>query len=130
MIVDSNGYTQIALNSGTTNSVSPIWSTELDATTEDNGGGGFDLVRLPHPIITSQGVTWQNLGMSTLSDPKNWVGILNFNVEIIPPALVPFTGEVGNWDILHLYGLVAPRLSQTWEISGDPQDQDFIFGLF
>jgi hypothetical protein len=130
LIVDSNGYTQIALNSGTTNSVSPIWSTELDATTEDNGGGGFDLVRLPHPIITSQGVTWQNLGMSTLSDPKNWVGILNFNVEIIPPALVPFTGEVGNWDILHLYGLVAPRLSQTWEISGDPQDQDFIFGLF
>jgi|SRR5271166_448248 len=109
IIEDPNGNQQIALNSGTSGAIKPSWSETLNATTNDNG------------------VEWRNVGKNTFSAPNSWVGILNFNVVATPQ---PFTGEVGNVDPLHLYGLVAPRLNQVWELSGNPQDQDFIFGLF
>lgn len=109
IIEDPNGNQQIALNSGTSGSAKPSWSQTLNVSTDDNG------------------VEWRNVGKNTFSAPNSWVGILNFNVVATPQ---PFTGEVGNVDPLHLYGLVAPRLNQVWELSGNPQDQDFIFGLF
>lgn len=110
IVVDSNGNQQIALNPGTSdvNPPSP-WSSSLNATSMDNG------------------VRWRNVGKNFFSVPNTWVGVLNFNANQTP---VPFSGEVGNVDPNHQYGLVAPRLNQVWELSGQPQDQDFIFGLF
>src|SRR5271170_387168 len=105
IIVDSNGFTQLALNPGTSGASNPSWSQVLNASTPDGV------------------VRWRNVGRNTFSAPNTWVQILN--METNAP-----TGEVGNWDSLHQYGLVAPRLNQVWEISGNPQDQDFLFGLY
>lgn len=105
IIVDSNGFTQLALNAGTSGGVNPSWSQTQNVSTSDGN------------------VAWRNVGRNTFSAPNTWVQILN--METNTP-----TGEVGNWDSLHQYGLVAPRLNQVWEISGNPQDQDFIFGLY
>ena len=109
IVVDSNGFTQIALNAGTSLGTAPSWSQILNATTTDNN------------------VQWRNVGKDTFTAPNNWVGILNFDSTAVP---TPFTGEVGNWDSQGQYGLVAPHYNQVWEISGNPQDQDFIFGLY
>lgn len=105
IIVDSNGNTQVALNAGVSGSSAPSWNTATQGNTPDNT------------------VNWRNLGRDTFSVPTTWVQILNMETD------AP-TGEVGNWDALHQYGLVAPRLNQVWEIGGNPQDQDFIFGLY
>lgn len=114
-IVDSNGDTQLALNSGVSGATKPSWNETLNATTNDNG------------------VQWRNVGRDTFSAPNTWVGILNMNYEFAQdsPATkctLGFTGEVGNVDPNHQYGLVAPRLNQVWEISGG--DESFIFGLY
>ena len=102
-IVDSNGNTQLALNSGITGGIQPTWMGAKQAVTPDGT------------------VLWRNIGRNVFNDPTKWVQILN--METNNP-----TGEVGNWDSLHQYGLLAPRLDQVWEISGG--DQDFIFGLY
>ena len=118
IIVDSNGNQQLALNAGTSGagntpvvgsppSVIQVWSQTLNVSTTDGN------------------VQWRNVGRNTFSISTGWVQILNMGTEITPP---PPTGEVGNVDPNHLYGLVAPRLDQVWEISGG--DQDFIFGLY
>ena len=109
IIVDSNGNQQVALNAGTSSSSAPTWNLVLQGNTLDNN------------------VNWRNVGKNFFSAPNTWVGVLNFNVIATPQ---PFTGEVGNVDPNHQYGLVAPRLNQVWEISGQPQDQDLIIGLF
>jgi len=105
LIVDSNGFTQLALNAGISGATNPAWSQVQNAFTPDGS------------------VEWRNVGRNTFSAPNTWVQILN--METNAP-----TGEVGNWDSLHQYGLVAPRLNQVWELSGNPQDQDFLFGLY
>jgi hypothetical protein len=103
-IVDSNGNTQLALNSGVTGGAQPNpWNAAKQGVTLDGT------------------VQWRNIGRDVFNTPNNWVQILN--METNNP-----TGEVGNWDALHQYGLLAPRLNQVWEISGG--DQDFIFGLY
>jgi len=109
IIVDSNGFTQVALNAGTSGPTAPTWLQGLNVTTNDNG------------------VQWRNVGKDTFIAPNTWVGVLNFDSQAVP---TPFTGEVGNWDSQGAYGLVAPHYNQAWEISGNPQDQDFIFGLY
>jgi hypothetical protein len=103
-IVDSNGNTQLALNNG------------IAGGTQPNPWNG-----LKQGITTDGTVFWRNIGRNVFNDPTKWVQILN--METNAP-----TGEVGNWDSLHQYGLLAPRLNQVWEISGG--DQDFIFGLY
>jgi hypothetical protein len=128
IVVDSNGNTQIALNAGTTgagNTVVPgspatlsqVWNAEHNGLTSDNN------------------IVWRNAGKDAFSDPRKWVGVLSMSYEFDQDSTqsectLGFTGEVGNWDPLHQYGLVAPRLNQVWEISGQPQDQNFIFGLY
>lgn len=103
-IVDSNGNTQLALNNGITGGTQPNpWMATKQSITTDGT------------------VNWRNVGRDVFNTPNNWVQILN--METNNP-----TGEVGNWDSLHQYGLLAPRLDQVWEISGG--DQDFIFGLY
>jgi hypothetical protein len=114
IIVDSNGNTQLAIAGGVSQTGSaPVWNETENGTTSDGS-----LVK------------WRNVGLNTFSQPKQWVGVLNFDVFPAPGQPQPFTGEVGNWNPTGSYGLVAPRLNQVWEISGSPQDQDFIFGLF
>ena len=105
-IVDSNGDTQLALNSGVTGlgPNQPVWNPAGKQSVTPDGT-----------------VLWRNIGRNVFNDPTKWVQILN--METNQP-----TGEVGNWDSLHQYGLLAPRLDQVWEISGG--DQDFIFGLY
>jgi hypothetical protein len=103
IVVDSSGNTQLALNAGVTGNSNPTWNASKNGTTVDGM------------------VNWRNVGRNTFSAPNNWVQILNM-------ATNQPTGEVGNWDSLHQYGLLAPRLDQVWEISEG--DQDFIFGLF
>jgi hypothetical protein len=115
IVVDSNGNQQVALNSGTSGATVPVWGVPpvpLNTTTNDNG------------------VRWRNVGKNFFSAPNKWIGILNFAIFTPQGQPVPFTGEVGNVDPQHLYGLLAPRLNQVWEISGNPQDFDQIFGLF
>lgn len=102
-IVDSNGDTQLALNSGVTGASQPTWISTKQIVTPDGT------------------VFWRNIGRNVFSDPVKWVQILNM-------ATNQPTGEVGNVDFNHTYGLLAPRLDQVWEISGG--DQDFIFGLY
>src|SRR5208282_6664917 len=104
IIVDSNGYTQLALNAGTSGLTNPPWSETQNAFTNDNG------------------VLWRNVGKDTFTAPNTWVKLLQG-----PLDFTTATGEVGNWDSTMPYGLLAPRLDQVWEISGG--DQDFIFGL-
>jgi hypothetical protein len=104
IIVDSNGNTQLALNSGMTGLTQPHpWMPNKQEITLDNV------------------IQWRNIGRNVFSAPSTWVQILNMETD--NP-----TGEVGNWDANHQYGLLAPRLDQVWEISGG--DQDFIFGLY
>lgn len=112
IIVDSIGNQQLALNSGTSAASAPAWNLSRNSSTTDGS------------------VVWRNVGRNTFSAPDTWIGILNFNVVVPQGTPQPFTGEVGNWDSLHQYGLVAPRLSSVWEISGNPQDESFIFGLY
>jgi hypothetical protein len=107
IIVDPNGNQQLALNAGVSQIIKPSWMTPLDASTTDGT------------------VTWRNIGKNTFSAPTGWVQILNMGTGNTPP---PPTGEVGNVDPNHLYGLVAPRLDQVWEISGG--DDLNIFGLY
>jgi hypothetical protein len=103
IIVDTNGNTQLAVKAGISGVSLPMWATaQQDITTDGT-------------------VQWRNVGRNTYSVPNTWVQLLN--METNNP-----TGEVGNWDTLHQYGLVAPRLDQVWEVSGG--DQDFIFGLY
>jgi hypothetical protein len=112
IIVDVNGNTQLALNAGTTGAISPgyaSWSTVLNGTTADGS------------------VVWRMVGRNVFSAPNTWIGVINFSVFPAPTPL-PLTGEVGNWDSLHQYGLLAPRLSSVWEISGG--DEMTIFGLY
>ena len=113
LVVDQNGYTQLALNGGVsgTGATGPAggWSKARNATTLDNG------------------VQWRNVGVNAFNPPGVWVGVVNFNVPVPPGTPMFLTGEVGNWDPAHTYGLLAPRLNQVWEVSND---QDFIFGLF
>jgi len=80
-------------------------------------------------------IIWRNVGKDAFSDPRTWVGVLSMSYQFDDDSTssectLGFTGEVGNVDPLHQYGLVAPRLNQVWEISGIPQDQNFIFGLY
>ncbi len=118
IIIDQAGNQQLALNAGVSQAspLPPFENSVLNGSTTDGS------------------VTWRNVGVNTFSAPNSWVGLLNFAVEqmIVPygPAtpIQPFTGEVGNWDYNHQYGLVAPQLNQVWEISGG--DYDEIFGLF
>jgi hypothetical protein len=117
IVVDSNGNTQVALNAGVSNTIKPSWNEALNGSTPDGS------------------VVWRNAGADAYSASTTWVGVLNQNYEFDQDSAqsactLGFTGEVGNWDPLHQYGLVAPRLNQVWEISGNPQDQDFIFGLY
>jgi len=108
IVVDSNGNQQLALNAGVSQaSPAPSWSQSA------NGG------------TTDGTVMWRNIGKNTFSAPTGWVQILNMGTGSTPP---PPTGEVGNVDPNHLYGLVAPRLDLCWEISGG--DELFIFGLY
>jgi hypothetical protein len=108
IVIDPNGNQQLALNSGVSQTISaPSWLTTLNAGTPDGT------------------VTWRNIGKNTFSAPNGWVQILNMGTGNTPP---PPTGEVGNIDPNHLYGLVAPRLDQVWEISGG--DDLNIFGLY
>ena len=120
IVVDSNGNTQLALNHGVSGSYvsppsKPSWATDQNATTNDNG------------------VLWRNVGKDAFSASNTWVGVLNMNYEFDQDSPTTqcsfgFTGEVGNVDPSHQYGLVAPRLDRAWEISGG--DQLFIFGLY
>jgi hypothetical protein len=83
------------------------------------------LISPPAPLAPYLGVT------PILSAPTNWVEIvLNvpfvFGVPLAPNEYnLEITGEVANWDQTHQMGLLAPRLSQVWEISGG--DQYYIF---
>lgn len=108
IIVDTHGNQQFALNAGIsqTGPHAPSWNDTINDTTTDGT------------------VNWRNIGKNTFSAPSGWIQILNMGTGTTPPP----TGEVGNIDPNHLYGLVAPRLDQVWEISGG--DQDFIFGLY
>lgn len=104
VIIDPNGNTQLALNAGVTGPNPPNpWNATVQGNTSDSS------------------VNWRNIGRNVFSIPNTWVQILNM-------ATNNATGEVGNWDVNHQYGLLAPRLSQAWEISGG--DEDFIFGLY
>jgi hypothetical protein len=107
IVVDPNGNQQLALNPGISGIHKPSWNDTLDGSTPDNT------------------VNWRNIGKNTFSDPTGWVQILNMGTGSTPP---PPTGEVGNVDPNHLYGLVAPRLDLVWEISGG--DDLNIFGLY
>jgi len=107
IVVDPNGNQQLALNAGISQTLKPSWNTTLNAGTTDGT------------------VIWRNIGKNTFSAPAGWVQILNMGTGNTPP---PPTGEVGNVDPNHLYGLVAPRLDQVWEISGG--DDLNIFGLY
>lgn len=109
IVVDPNGNQQLALNAGVSDVNAPFggWNVSLNGVTLDGG------------------VSWRNIGRGTFGDPSTWVMILNMGTGATPP---PPTGEVGNVDPNMLYGLVAPRLDQVWEVSGG--DQDFIFGLY
>jgi len=105
IIVDSNGFTQLALNAGTSQlTPNPTWSEDLNQPTDDGN------------------VVWRNVGRNTFTVPQRWIMLLQG-----PTDFTTRTGEVGNWDATMPYGLLAPRLDQVWEISGG--DQDFIFGL-
>jgi hypothetical protein len=118
IIVDSNGNQQLALNAG----VSGVGNTSI-------AGSPPTLIQVwsqTQNVLTTDGnVQWRNIGRNLFSAPAGWVQILNMGTDITPP---PPTGEVGNVDPNHLYGLVAPRLDQVWEISGN--DELFIFGLY
>jgi hypothetical protein len=103
IVVDSNGNQQLALNSGVSGASLPPWNLVKQGFTDDGT------------------VVWRNVGRNTFSASTTWVQILNMATD--QP-----TGEVGNWDANHQYGLLAPRIDQVWEISGG--DQDFIFGLY
>jgi hypothetical protein len=108
IIVDTNGNQQLALNAGVSQAnPKPSWNDSLNGNTTDGN------------------VIWRNVGKNTFSAPNGWVQILNMGTGNTPP---PPTGEVGNVDPNHLYGLVAPRLDQVWEISGG--DDLNIFGLY
>jgi hypothetical protein len=107
IVVDPNGNQQLALNAGVSQNSKPSWNLSLNGGTPDGN------------------VAWRNIGANTFSAPAGWVQILNLGTGITPP---PPTGEVGNVDPSHLYGLVAPRLDQVWELSGG--DELFIFGLY
>lgn len=112
IVVDSNGYTQVALNAGTSQATNPAWSEALNVSTPDGN------------------VQWRNVGRDTFVIPQRWIAIWNLNAPGPRAGAYDFsvwTGEVGNWDASQPYGLLAPRLDQVWEISGG--DQDFIFGL-
>jgi hypothetical protein len=88
--------------------------------------GSYQLLLAPPPTLPPY------LGVSpVLSTPSNWIEIV-VNAPLVPNVpLAPneynliVTGEVANWDQTHQMGLLAPRLDQTWEISGG--DQYFIF---
>ena len=116
-IVDLNGYTQLALNAGTTGSIPPTYGSPAVPWGNKN----------INEQITDNTVKWRNVGKGTFTDPAKWVGILNLNyLDVGPDCTEGFTGEIGNWNSVYPYGLLAPRLSQCWEISGD---QDFIWEL-
>jgi hypothetical protein len=114
IVVDSNGYTQLALQPGVSQaSPNPSWSEDKNASTTDGS------------------VIWRNVGRNTFTAPQNWIAIWNINAPGPRQSSYDFsvwTGEIGNWDSTQPYGLLAPRLDRVWEISGG--DQSFIFGLF
>jgi hypothetical protein len=91
-VIDSNGNVQIVTAStGNTGGTQPTWNATLNGTTND----GL--------------VTWSCLGINAYSDPTKWIQITSGGTV---------TGEVSNWDIAHPMGLLAPRQSMVWEISG------------
>ena len=107
-ILDSNGNTQMALNAGTSGfgSPNPVWSTTLNGITVDGN------------------VAWRMIGVGQVYNPSyKWIALLSDQTVSFPQRQV--TGEVGNWDISHPIGLLAPRLNQAWEISGGDSFQLF-----
>jgi hypothetical protein len=104
IIMDSNGNTQMALNSGVTGGPNePVWSAVLNGTVVDGG------------------VTWRMVGFGQAYLPSyKWIMLLDNSQPTRNP-----TGEVGNWDTTHPIGLLAPRLNQAWEISGGDTFQSF-----
>jgi hypothetical protein len=74
---------------------------------------------------TDGGVTWRMVGFGQVYNPSyKWVMLLTPGTPSIVSPLPP-TGEIGNWDSTRPMGLVAPRLSQAWEISGGDTFQSF-----
>jgi hypothetical protein len=74
---------------------------------------------------TDNTITWRMIGFGQVYNPSYlWIMLLQPGVASITPGLPP-TGEIGNWDITHPMGLVAPRLKQAWEISGGDTFQSF-----
>ncbi len=70
-------------------------------------------------------LTWRMIGFGQVYTPSyQWIMLLQPG-DATPPAVLPPTGEIANWDITHPQGLVAPRLKQTWEISGGDVFQGF-----
>lgn len=98
IILDSNGNTQMAVVGGTSGTPNhPVWSVVL------NGQ------------VTDGSVTWRMVGFNAIYTASyKWIMLLNNEQPNRQP-----TGEIGNWDITHPIGLLAPRLNQAWEISGD-----------
>jgi hypothetical protein len=78
---------------------------------------------------TDGGVTWRMIGVGEVYNPSYlWIMLLVPPTVGMPASItnpLPPTGEIGNWDINHPMGLVAPRLNQAWEISGGDTFQSF-----
>lgn len=101
-----NNVTGVAEVAGGTAQTS-AWSLTLNGSTTDGG------------------VTWRMVGFGAIYNPSyQWIMLLQTGTPSIVTPLAP-TGEIGNWDITHPIGLVAPRLSQAWEISGGDTFQSF-----
>lgn len=97
------GVAELAVASAATSA----WSLTLNGSTTDGG------------------VTWRMVGFGQIYNPSyKWIMLLQPGIPSIVSPLPP-TGEIGNWDINHPMGLVAPRLGQAWEISGGDTFQSF-----
>ena len=118
-ILDANWNIQTVTTAGTSGGSTPTFTLALNGTTTD----GPTLV-WTNTAPTAKGAYTvpapSGPDVYTLQDvSRNWLILLDVNSDP--------TGYLANFDPAHPAGLLAPRLDQSWEISGG--DQAFIFEL-
>ena len=138
----TNGLTGSSLQSpfNTTGKIQNVTSTTFQIplaqtialATETGSGTVTPTLQSAYALQGGQYVLLQDASLPPLSDPTlnpptRWIAVIGVDKATNTPLNPYPSGEVANWDITHPAGLVAPRLSQTWEISGG--DEYFIYGL-
>jgi len=121
-ILDGNWNIQTVTTAGTSDpATAPTFTTALNGTTLDHVGG--TLVWTMTAPTAKAAYTQPSPSTSdnyVLADAsRNWLILLDVNNDP--------TGYLANFDPAHPAGLLAPRLSRVWEISGG--DSGYIFEL-